>query len=157
MDHLCDRCCASRPSGGGGYPNELQRVNRAAAIGLRMHVEQKVFHNGSSSMAASPNTDSKAGTTLPWELLGCLTIGLAAHPASQCYGETHERCHRGLVQTPDPRRLRRRRCHGEARNAFTAAWVMQVSFDPLLLALSINPHHSSYRLLKEGRRSASMY
>ena len=29
--------------------------------------------------------------------------------------------------------------HGEARNAFTAAWVMQVSFDPLLLALSINP------------------
>ena len=41
--------------------------------------------------------------------------------------------------------------HGEVRNAFTAAWVMQVSFDPLLLALSINPHHSSYRLLKEGR------
>jgi flavin reductase (DIM6/NTAB) family NADH-FMN oxidoreductase RutF len=40
---------------------------------------------------------------------------------------------------------------GEARNAFTAAWVMQVSFDPLLLALSINPHHSSYGLLKEGR------
>ena len=40
--------------------------------------------------------------------------------------------------------------HGEARNAFTAAWVMQVSFDPLLLALSINPHHSSYGLLKEG-------
>jgi flavin reductase (DIM6/NTAB) family NADH-FMN oxidoreductase RutF len=41
--------------------------------------------------------------------------------------------------------------HGEVRNAFTAAWVMQVSFDPLLLALSINPHHWSYRLLKEGR------
>jgi flavin reductase (DIM6/NTAB) family NADH-FMN oxidoreductase RutF len=41
--------------------------------------------------------------------------------------------------------------HGEARNAFTAAWVMQVSFDPLLLALSINPSHSSYGLLKEGR------
>ena len=41
--------------------------------------------------------------------------------------------------------------HGELRNAFTAAWVMQVSFDPLLLALSINPHHSSYGLLKEGR------
>ena len=40
--------------------------------------------------------------------------------------------------------------HGEVRNAFTAAWVMQVTFDPLLLALSINPHHSSYRLLKEG-------
>lgn len=40
--------------------------------------------------------------------------------------------------------------HGEVRNAFTAAWVMQVSFDPLLLALSINPHHSSYRLLTES-------
>jgi flavin reductase (DIM6/NTAB) family NADH-FMN oxidoreductase RutF len=41
--------------------------------------------------------------------------------------------------------------HGEARNAFTAAWVMQVSYDPLLIALSINPNHSSYLLLKEGR------
>jgi flavin reductase (DIM6/NTAB) family NADH-FMN oxidoreductase RutF len=41
--------------------------------------------------------------------------------------------------------------YGEVRNAFTAAWVMQVSFDPLLLALSINPRHSSYGLLKEGR------
>ena len=40
--------------------------------------------------------------------------------------------------------------HGTVRNAFTAAWVMQVSFDPLLLTLSINPHHSSYRLLKVG-------
>jgi flavin reductase (DIM6/NTAB) family NADH-FMN oxidoreductase RutF len=40
--------------------------------------------------------------------------------------------------------------HGEDRNAFTAAWVMQVSFDPLLLALSINPDHSSYRLLQES-------
>lgn len=37
---------------------------------------------------------------------------------------------------------------GAARNAFTAAWVMQASFDPPLLALSINPRHSSYRLLK---------
>ena len=39
----------------------------------------------------------------------------------------------------------------EVRNAFTAAWVMQVSYDPLLLALSINPNHSSYLLLKKGR------
>lgn len=36
-------------------------------------------------------------------------------------------------------------------NAFTAAWVMQVSFDPLLLALSVNPQHSSYGLLQRGR------
>src|SRR5215475_11318726 len=41
--------------------------------------------------------------------------------------------------------------HGAVRNVFTAAWVMQVSFDPLLLTLSINPHHSSYELLKKGR------
>jgi flavin reductase (DIM6/NTAB) family NADH-FMN oxidoreductase RutF len=41
--------------------------------------------------------------------------------------------------------------HREVRNAFTAAWVMQVSFDPLLLALSINSQHSSYGLLKQGR------
>ena len=40
---------------------------------------------------------------------------------------------------------------GEVRDAFTAAWVMQVSYDPLLLALSINPNHSSYLLLKKGR------
>ena len=41
--------------------------------------------------------------------------------------------------------------YADVRNAFTAAWVMQVSFDPLLLALSINPHHSSYGLLRDGR------
>jgi flavin reductase (DIM6/NTAB) family NADH-FMN oxidoreductase RutF len=29
--------------------------------------------------------------------------------------------------------------HGAARNAFTAAWITQVSFDPLLIALSVNP------------------
>jgi flavin reductase (DIM6/NTAB) family NADH-FMN oxidoreductase RutF len=40
----------------------------------------------------------------------------------------------------------------EARNAFTAAWVMQVSFTPPLLALSIDPRHFSYRLLREGGR-----
>jgi flavin reductase (DIM6/NTAB) family NADH-FMN oxidoreductase RutF len=39
--------------------------------------------------------------------------------------------------------------HGEKRNAFTAAWVMQVSYDPLLLALSINPNHSSYLCYRE--------
>ena len=39
---------------------------------------------------------------------------------------------------------------GERRNAFTAAWLMQVSFDPLLLALSVNPGHASYPLLVEG-------
>jgi flavin reductase (DIM6/NTAB) family NADH-FMN oxidoreductase RutF len=40
--------------------------------------------------------------------------------------------------------------HNEQRDAFTAAWVMQVSFDPLLVALSINPEHASYGLLRES-------
>lgn len=39
---------------------------------------------------------------------------------------------------------------GEHQNAFTAAWVMQVSFDPLLLAISINPDNYSYQLLQKG-------
>ncbi|MDP3837697.1 MAG: flavin reductase family protein [Methylococcales bacterium] len=39
---------------------------------------------------------------------------------------------------------------GVHHNAFTAAWVMQVSFDPPLLAISINPEHYSYGLLQEG-------
>jgi len=38
---------------------------------------------------------------------------------------------------------------GERQNAFTAAWVMQVSFAPLLLAISINPEHYSYQLMQE--------
>jgi len=40
--------------------------------------------------------------------------------------------------------------HGGERDAFTAAWVMQASFDPLLLALSINPQNASYPLLRAG-------
>jgi flavin reductase (DIM6/NTAB) family NADH-FMN oxidoreductase RutF len=40
---------------------------------------------------------------------------------------------------------------GEQRNAFTAAWVMQVSFDPPLVCFSINPEHHSYKLLQQGR------
>jgi flavin reductase (DIM6/NTAB) family NADH-FMN oxidoreductase RutF len=39
---------------------------------------------------------------------------------------------------------------GHRRGGFTAAWVMQASFDPLLLALSINPGNASYELLHEG-------
>ena len=37
--------------------------------------------------------------------------------------------------------------HGDVRDAFTAAWITQVSFDPLLLALSINPGHASFPIL----------
>ncbi|MEM5460249.1 flavin reductase family protein [Paraburkholderia phytofirmans] len=39
----------------------------------------------------------------------------------------------------------------DRRNAFTASSIMQVSFSPLLLAISINPEHESYRLLCRGR------
>lgn len=40
--------------------------------------------------------------------------------------------------------------HEEQHDAFTAAWIMQVSFEPLLLALSINPDNASYPLLRAG-------
>jgi flavin reductase (DIM6/NTAB) family NADH-FMN oxidoreductase RutF len=36
---------------------------------------------------------------------------------------------------------------GQRRDAFTAAWVMQASFNPLMLAVSINPDNASYELL----------
>jgi flavin reductase (DIM6/NTAB) family NADH-FMN oxidoreductase RutF len=36
---------------------------------------------------------------------------------------------------------------GQRRDAFTAAWIMQASFEPLLLAVSINPDNASYELL----------
>jgi len=39
---------------------------------------------------------------------------------------------------------------GTRKNAFTAAWVMQVSFNPLLLAISINPKSNSYQILQTG-------
>jgi flavin reductase (DIM6/NTAB) family NADH-FMN oxidoreductase RutF len=39
---------------------------------------------------------------------------------------------------------------GDRQNAFTAAWVMQASFDPLLLAISIDPEHYSFCVLKES-------
>jgi flavin reductase (DIM6/NTAB) family NADH-FMN oxidoreductase RutF len=39
---------------------------------------------------------------------------------------------------------------GDRRDGFTAAWVTQASFDPLLLALSINSSNASYELLHAG-------
>jgi flavin reductase (DIM6/NTAB) family NADH-FMN oxidoreductase RutF len=36
---------------------------------------------------------------------------------------------------------------GAQQDAFTAAWLMQASFEPLLLAVSINPQNASYELL----------
>lgn len=39
---------------------------------------------------------------------------------------------------------------GGRENAFTAAWVMQVSFDPLLLCISINPKHYSWQILQQS-------
>src|SRR4051794_30516723 len=37
--------------------------------------------------------------------------------------------------------------HGDQRDAFTAAWVMPASFDPLLLTLSLNPQNASAPLV----------
>ena len=39
---------------------------------------------------------------------------------------------------------------GHDSNAFTASWVMQVSFAPMMLAVSVNPNHSSYKILKNS-------
>ena len=39
---------------------------------------------------------------------------------------------------------------GDRQDGFTAAWVMQASFDPLVLALSINSSNASYELLHAG-------
>ena len=36
----------------------------------------------------------------------------------------------------------------ERRDAFTAAWVTQVSFDPPLLVVSVNPQNASYSILR---------
>ncbi|MCI0663209.1 MAG: flavin reductase family protein [Acidobacteria bacterium] len=37
---------------------------------------------------------------------------------------------------------------GERQNAFTASWVTQISFDPVLLVIAVNPKNYSYDLLK---------
>lgn len=38
----------------------------------------------------------------------------------------------------------------QRRSAFTAAWVMQTSYRPPLLALAVNPHNASHPILKAG-------
>ena len=40
---------------------------------------------------------------------------------------------------------------GERRDAFTAAWITQASFEPLLLALSVNRENASYPIMRAGR------
>jgi len=40
--------------------------------------------------------------------------------------------------------------HGGRRGAFTAAWVTQASYRPLLLAVSVNPQNASHGILKAG-------
>ena len=36
-------------------------------------------------------------------------------------------------------------------NSFTAVWVMQVSFNPPIVAISVNLNHSSYRMIKNSQ------
>ena len=40
--------------------------------------------------------------------------------------------------------------HSGRSNAFTAVWLTQVSFDPLLVALTVNPENFSYTLLQQS-------
>jgi len=44
---------------------------------------------------------------------------------------------------------------GNRRNAFTASSIMQVSFSPLLVAITIGTDHESYKLLRSGQVFAS--
>lgn len=44
--------------------------------------------------------------------------------------------------------------HEGTRGGFTAAWVTQVSFAPLLLAVSVNPRNATWPLIEAGRRFA---
>jgi flavin reductase (DIM6/NTAB) family NADH-FMN oxidoreductase RutF len=44
--------------------------------------------------------------------------------------------------------------HAGQSDGFTAAWVTQVSFDPLLLVLSINPGNATWPLIQRSRRCA---
>jgi flavin reductase (DIM6/NTAB) family NADH-FMN oxidoreductase RutF len=39
--------------------------------------------------------------------------------------------------------------HNGRADAFTAAWLVQISFEPLLVALSVNPGNATYPLLRE--------
>jgi flavin reductase (DIM6/NTAB) family NADH-FMN oxidoreductase RutF len=45
---------------------------------------------------------------------------------------------------------------GADRDAFTAAWLTQVSFDPLLIVVSVNPSNASYELLEGGGFAVSV-
>ena len=40
--------------------------------------------------------------------------------------------------------------HGGRADAFTAAWLTQISFEPLLVALSVNPGNATYPLIRES-------
>jgi flavin reductase (DIM6/NTAB) family NADH-FMN oxidoreductase RutF len=44
--------------------------------------------------------------------------------------------------------------HRNRHNAFTAAWVTQVSYQPLLLGMSVNPQNWSYGLIRAERAFA---
>ena len=41
--------------------------------------------------------------------------------------------------------------HGDTRNLMTANWVLQVSFDPKLVAVSIEEHAVTHGLVREGK------
>jgi flavin reductase (DIM6/NTAB) family NADH-FMN oxidoreductase RutF len=42
--------------------------------------------------------------------------------------------------------------HDRQSDGFTAAWVTQVAFEPLLLALSVNPGNATWPLMQQSRQ-----
>jgi flavin reductase (DIM6/NTAB) family NADH-FMN oxidoreductase RutF len=44
--------------------------------------------------------------------------------------------------------------HGDERDGFTAAWLTQASFEPLLVALSVNPANATWTLIDRSGRFA---
>jgi len=44
--------------------------------------------------------------------------------------------------------------HDDVQDGFTAAWLTQVSFEPLLVALSVNPGNATWTLIDQSGRFA---
>ena len=97
-----------------------------------------------------------AGSRGRWSAGGCSPWSRSARCVRACCAADERKSLSGSASSMLPLELCRRLtnglyvvgvAHGEQRDGFTAAWVTQVSFDPLLVALSINPSHASFPML----------
>ena len=125
----------SRCQSSGGLPRHCETGATDRTLG------KSILNQIPTSAAAPRLCDVPPTATIP-----SLRIFEHVAESGEALGERYERLHRGLVKRLTQGVYVVGVAHGEKRNAFTAAWIMQVSFDPLLLALSINPQHSSYQL-----------